>query len=227
MSLPFASLGPSPVLTGPGLHVSKVGSTTVISLPRQRRQKIAPANFPFKILSAGQNLGVSPESTLFKSLAGDNITITGLLSDETDMSDPGWFACPNIGEKIWLKIGTSAAGGDAPRPLVLTASTTNLQKGAAGGSLWDEYPDPISVNKDDATKPFQEFYNLLLAEITDPETDTRPAIATVTIGTGDSAEKRQITQMWSRNISMWMRVVNGLLCYIPADPALDSMPTPL
>ena len=181
--------------------------------------------FPFQILSAGQNLGVAPESNLFKNLKGEAVTITGLLSDETDMSDPGWFACPAIGEKIWLQIGTWDPS-DTSHTLNLYAGTTQIRSGAAGGSLWDEYPDPISLTGS-GTASHQEFYNLLLAEVTDPETDTRPAIATVTIGTGDAAEKRQVTQCWSRNVTTVFWSLNGSLCLVPSDPAPDYPPSAL
>lgn len=176
---------------------------------------------PFQILSSGENVGVAPFSTLFKNINGDKLPITGLLTDPTDPSDPGWFACPAIGEKIWLQIGTSdPAHTDAgPQPW---AATTTIQHGAAGSSLWDEYPDPISATGSPA---YQEFYNLLIAEVTDPESDPRPAILTVTIGTGEAAQKRQITQCWSRNLTLVFWVVNGLLCLVPTDPALDFQPS--
>ena len=177
--------------------------------------------FPFQVIAAGQNLGISPASSLFKNLKGETIPITGLLADETNMSDPGWFACPAIGKKIWLQIGTCASSVAAPRPLALTAATTQIRSGAVGSTLWDEYPDPISINSDDPTKPFQEFYNLLIAEITDPEVDPRPSSLVVTVG----EERRQITQCWCRDILAVTWLVNGALCFVPVDPSPDYKPT--
>ena len=179
---------------------------------------------PFQILSNGENVGILPESTVFKNLRGDTLAITGMLtrlSDGTiDPADPGWFACPAIGEKIWLQIGTSdpAHTDSGPQPW---ATTTQVRYGEAGGSLWEEYPDPIAANS--GPPAYQEYYNLLIAEVTDPATDTRPAILTVLVG----EESRQITQSWSRNVSLVFWCVNGLLCLVPCDPAPDQIPTPI
>jgi hypothetical protein len=208
---------------GATLHVTDSGTSISIARPGGTSSSTTPT--PFQVLTNGENVGILPESTLFKNLKGEKISITGLLTRLSDGtisdSDAGWFACPAIGQKIWLQIGTSAASGDAPRPLVLTEATTIIRSGTAGGSFWDEYPDPVSINIDDPTKPFQEFYNLLLAEVTDPATDTRPALATVTV----SGQARQITQMWSRNVSVWMIALNGVLCFVPCDPAPDYLPS--
>lgn len=191
----------------------------------------AAPEMPFQILANGENIGVLPESTLFKNWIGEKIAITGLLTRLSDGtisgSDEGWFPCPNRGGKIWLQIGTCAASGAAPRPLVLTGETTRIRSGEVGGTLWDEYPEPVAMNRDDPANPFQEFYNLLIAEVTDPETDTRPAIATVTVGEGESAEKRQVTQLWSRNVFPVTWIASGAMVVSPVDPTFDQPPTPL
>ena len=201
------------------------GATFAIDPPDPNPASTPVPLHPFQILAAGQNLGIFPESSIFKSLNGETVPITGLLSDETDMSDPGWFACPAIGHKIWLQIGT-ANPNDSNHTLCIWPGTTKIQSGEAGGTLWEEYPDPISITGSGAGA-HQEFYNLLLAEVTDPETDTRPAILTVTIGEGASSEKRQITQCWSRNVMPVTWEVNGLVGMVPIDPTLDYPPTPL
>jgi len=210
---PISGIGTQVFESAGGRPINAVGS----------RATASSGAFPFQVVSAGENLGIVPFSSLFKNLNGETTTITGLLTDPTNMSDPGWFACPSIGKKIWLQIGTSdPAHTDAgPQPW---AATTAIQSGTAGGTLWDEYPDPIAT---DGTPVFQQYYNLLLAEVTDPEVDTRPALLTVTIGTGGTAEQRQITQCWSRNLTLVFWAVNGLLCLVPSDPAADFPPTPL
>jgi len=195
------------------------GATFAVDKEKAPQQSYLEDPKPFQVLSSGQNLGINPLSTLFKNLKGEKCAITGLLTQLSDgtisPSDPGWFACPQIGQKIWLQIGTSDPAHPDAGPQLWPA-TTAIRSGAVGGSLWDEYPDPISV---DGSPAYQEFYNLLLAEVTDPATDPRPAILTVTIGTGDSAESRQITQCWNTHVLMpFLVVINGLLCLVPLSP---------
>jgi len=206
-------------IVGPGLRlIEGTHGFTITTVPGSQNSSDEKIPTPFQGISSGVNLGINPLSTVFKNLKGEKIPITGLLYDPTDPTDPGWFPCPNRGEKIWLQIGTADPAHPTAGPQLWPATTT-IKYGEPGGSLWEEYPDPISVNRDDPANPFQEFYNLLLAEITDPETDPRPAILTVTIGTGDEAESRQITQCWNTHVLMpFLVVINGLLCLVPLSP---------
>lgn len=180
---------------------------------------------PFDVLSSVvedvTKLGISEFSTL--GTIASSTEISGLLatSDPISPADPGLFAVPAIGEKIWLQIGTADPANPENGPQLWEA-TTMIRHGAVGsGNLWEEYPQPIATNTDAPDKPFQEFYNLLLAEVTDYETDPRPAHMVVNAGTPESPDVRQITQCWSRNIVVAHWVINGLLCLVPVDPALD------
>jgi hypothetical protein len=145
----------------------------------------------------------------------DNLIVTGLLTSISPTpEDPGWFAVPAIGGKIWLQIGTADPGDDT-HALAPFAGTTQIQHADDVTTIWDEYP-AISINTDDPSNPYQEFFNLLIAEVTDPEGDDRPALMTLTVG----AEKRQITQMYNRQVLLTTWAVDGLAMIVPVDPAL-------
>ncbi len=218
-------------LPGPTCNVFPGANGTMIYPAAQGIQQdgvISPAAvLPFQILpvTAGDSptIGVYEESTVFKNLSGDSVAITGLYDGST-----GSFYCPAIGSKIWLQIGT-ADPADSTHALKPWAATTQIKYGTVGssGSGWNEYPDPVAINTDDTSHPYQEFYNLLLAEVTDPEVDTRPALMNVAVGTGDTPEIRQITRCWSNHVFLTLWIINGALCLAPVDPTLDQIPTPL
>lgn len=216
-------------LPGRGITIRQTGDGCSIDLAAKvggGGGTAAQSSFPFQVVSTKVGgttyLGVNHYSTL--GTVGQNIAIEGLLngSDTIDTADPGLFTCPAIGEKIWLQIGTS----DPENGTQLWGAMIRHGAAATNG-LWEEYPSPISVNTDDPEKPFQEFYNLLIAEVTDPDSDPRTAALAVTIGEGEEAETRKIVQCWSRNIVMAHWVINGLLCLVPVDPALDYPATAL
>lgn len=207
---------------------------TSFTLRAQNSTYSAQSETPFQIIAVPkaqptdiQQIGVNFFSAVFQSLGvSDEISISGLLSaDPPESWDSGAFDLPAIGDKIWLQIGTCDPS-DGDHKLQAWADTTQIQYGPVGGSLWDEYPNPVALNADDPTNPYQEFYNLLIAEVTDYETDDRPAILDFTIGTGTNAEHRQITQLYSRNVLLTTWAVNGIACLVPADPTLDFIATP-
>ena len=114
----------------------------------------------------------------------------GLLTDDAPWDDPGWFIVPGIGEKIWLQFTFDPDGN---------LTSIDLQKGEVGpDNLWDEYPDPISINVDDPANPYQEFYNLLIAEVTDPEADPRPGFQLVY----SEGTRLQVTQILKTNVML-------------------------
>lgn len=190
---------------------------------------------PFQIISipqkdAAPKIGVSYNSKVFKNLSCDILTISGLMASATpDSGDPGAFDIPSIGQKIWLQIATCATSGDAPRPLELTSggSATLIKKGVVGTTnSWNNYPDPVFINTATDNKHFQEFYNLLLAEVVDPKNDSRPAILSLDASSEqDGSGMRNIVQMWSRNTMMVLWAVMGDVCYVPVDPTPDYAPT--
>ena len=200
--------------------------------PRTRKVlEITPK--PFQILSLGKNaggeevIGVNYFSAIFKSLkVDDKMSISSLLTTgEPTADDAGAFAVPNIGDKIWVQIGTADPDATDPNnwhPLTPWQATTQIQYGPVGpGNLWDEYPDPVSINSsDDPARPWQEFYNLLIAECTDFDTDDRPALLDFYV----NGEHRQITQMYSKNVLLttW---ADGMAIMVPVDPTLDYVAT--
>ncbi len=113
----------------------------------------------------------------------------GLLTDDAPDDDPGWFVVPEIGSKIWLQFTFDADGN---------LTDISLEYGVVGTDQWDEYPDPISINTDDESNPYQEFYHLLIAEVTDPEQDPRPGFQ-VTFSDGTAA---QVTQILNTNVEL-------------------------
>jgi hypothetical protein len=116
----------------------------------------------------------------------------GLLSDDRTAGGVS-IETLNIGDKIWLEIQLAE-----DQSIV----GINVQYGPVGpDNLWDEYPDPIAINVDDPQNPFQEFYNQIIAEITDPEEDPRPGFVVVK-GDGDSAVRMQVTQVLFTNLMM-------------------------
>ena len=213
--------------SGVGYKIKRSGAGTTLSVNAGSTVAAPDASFPFQIVNLGQNLGVVPESSVFRSLSGNTVTITGLLTRLSDgtisESDAGWFACPEVGQKVWLQIGTCNPD-DTTHTLKLWAGTTKIQNGAVGGSLWDEYPSPIA-RAGTGSSSYQEFYNVLLAEVTSLSTDPRPSSLTVSIS-GDP-NTRQITQMWSKNVMPITWIANGLIGYVPVDPTPDYPPSPL
>lgn len=218
-SVPLAGINVSINQTPQGIVLSSGGGSSAVA---------ATQIVPWQIISVGTPPGGSPligvnlESHIFKSLnLTDTLAVTGLLASSTPaLTDPGAFAVPAIGSKIWVQIGTADPSDDthAPQPW---AGTTMIQNGAVGGGgLWDEYPD-YSINVDDPANAYQEFYNLLLAEVTDFDTDNRPALLDFTIG----GEHRQITQVYSKNVNLINSTVDGKPFLIPDDRAFDYLPT--
>ena len=166
---------------------------------------------PFAIISIGNNgsgtpmIGVYFYSTIFKSVkVSDNLTITGVLTSGTPLpTDAGGFECPAIGEKIWCKILT-ADPGDTDH--ILQPFAASIQYGAA----WDGYPDPITINSDDPVNPFQESYEMLIAEVV-ADSDLRPAILSFTI----SETIRKIVQIQKTNVILTNWAVNGQVILVP------------
>jgi hypothetical protein len=186
---------------------------------------------PFDVLNVpttdgSQKIGIYCNSAVFSDiLVTNNIAVTGLLaSDAPDESDPGVFDLPQIGAKIWLEIkilGTSVFPGT---PIVESIA---VQHGTIGGGLWEEYPDPIAINRDNPPYYYQECFNLLIAEVTDYDSDPRPEALDFTLGEGSSAEHRQITQLWNKNVLLEVHVVNGIPCLVPADCVLNYPASPV
>ena len=211
-----------PAIAGSGLF-STAGSNGQVLHARRQNAIASRSKFPFQIIKGPAaedgtpQLGVFFLSSILKPSLDptDNVAIAGLLASITPaLTDPGWFPIPAIGGKIWLQIGTADPGDDT-HTLQPWAATTQIQHADDVTTIWDEYP-AIAINTDDPENPYQEFFNLLLAEITDPEADDRPALFSATAGD----ERRQVTQMYDRNVLLTTWAVDGIAMLVPVDPTL-------
>jgi hypothetical protein len=154
--------------------------------------------FPFQVVrvkSTDKNnpqIGVISNSHLFNSEDADtyeeNNDDWGLLDDEKTQ---GGFSVENIGDKIWLEIKLDKD------QIIQEIQVKHGKVGTEGA--WDEYPNPIAINIDDPNNPFQEYYNQIIAEITDRESDPRPGFV---ISKGEDGKKLQITQCLFTNLMM-------------------------
>jgi len=114
----------------------------------------------------------------------------GLLTDDRPADDPGWFVCPAIGSKIFLRFEF-----DADR----NVKSICLEYGSVGdGDNWTQYPDPIEINTEDKDNPYQQYYHVLIAEITDPENDPRPGIQL----SFSDGKQVQVTQILNTNLML-------------------------
>ena len=180
---------------------SSGGQSVNVSLPSPT--SIAADPKPFQVIQGPANsegraqIGVISNSHVINSSDKDayeeDNSEWGLLADDAPKDDPNWFSVPDKGEKIWLQFTFDEDGG---------LTSIDLQKGPVGeGNLWDEYPDPISINVDDPDNPYQEFYNQIIAEITDPEQDPRPGFSVLLDNTDtENPEFVQVTQLLDTNL---------------------------
>lgn len=179
------------------------GNDVILAMVHIAKGAVKSPETPFQVvLIPGANegdddqIGVISNSHLFNSEDKDtyeeNNSDWGLLNDDRTS---GGFSIEDLsaGDKIWLEIKLNRDQSIAE---------VSVRHGSAGGSgAWDEYPDPIAINVDDSSDPYQEYYNQIIAEITDPETDPREGF-TVEKGSGESAVKMQVTQLLFTNLIM-------------------------
>tara|TARA_R110000868_G_scaffold64854_5_gene194637 strand:+ start:18012 stop:18866 length:855 start_codon:yes stop_codon:yes gene_type:complete len=157
---------------------------------------------PFQVLilsnpadATQQMVGVYYYSDLWKNLSGKQ-TITGLLSASPAWGDGGLFACPEVGDLIWLSIGVTSKDD-------ITADAAAIEH----GSPWDGHPNPIILTTEDGIT-YQTDYNQIIAECV-ATTDPRPGI---TVGTGVDAVKIVQHLKTSLICSQW--VVDGRVCLV-------------
>jgi hypothetical protein len=188
---------------GENLRKKTFTNSVMLSANRQRsRAGGEDIETPFQVITRTDSdgnvqLGVISNSHLFNSEDKDTYeeenSAWGLLSDDLLT---GWFDAASLalGDKIWLEIELNQADQ--------SINAINIRHGSVGpASLWDEYPDPISINIDDPTDPYQEFYNQIIAEITDPEQDPRPGF-TINLGTPEAPNLAQVTQLLFTDLMM-------------------------
>ena len=73
----------------------------------------------------------------------------------------------DIGDKIWLELPFDSNGN---------LLTPFVNSGPVGIDAWIHFPDPIQINIDDPSSSYQDAYFQVIAEITDPELDTRDGV---------------------------------------------------
>jgi hypothetical protein len=164
----------SQVSPGAGVRIQRTasGTTLAVDLPKSGGRIAATlpvtpfqvvlvpseANQPAKL---GVNYGHIINALTAKGLEEDNAS-WGLWSGQgTD----GAFEVPATGEKIWLEITL-----DSRRNI----QGISIRYGAVASEDWENYPDPIGINTD--STPFQEFYRELIAEVSDPDSDSRDGL---------------------------------------------------
>jgi hypothetical protein len=200
------------------------GSETVVMPVRLSGAGVSIPETPFQVVlipgadGADDKIGVISNSHLFnsedKDIHEEDNSDWGLLNDER--TDGGWsIEGVSVGDKIWLEIKLNKSDQ--------SIAEINVRHGPVGSDdAWDEFPDPIAINVDDNTDPWQEYYNQIIAEITDPDEDPREGF-TIEKGDGDSAVKMQVTQLLFTDVMM----TTGRSTKDAAHPDLDllvSMP---
>ena len=192
----------------------------------------ANAIWPFQVLfvpnlhGTGGGLGVNPDSHVIngadKDAYEEDNSDWGLLNDDykTDGITSGGIGINslNLGDKIWLKFTFDSSQN---------LTSIDLKHGPVGSSEWDEFPDPIAINKDDPSNPFQEFYHQIIAEVTNPAEDPRPGLQIKQSG----GSTIQITQLLFTNLILTPAVTTsdadqanlGIMVAIPWNgPATNS-----
>lgn len=122
----------------------------------------------------------------------------GLLDDDQTPSTA--FAIPAIGAKIWLEIELNK--DQSIKSIDVRHDKVKTDDG------WTNYPDPIEINTDDPSNPYQQFFHAIIAEVTDPEQDPRPGLI-IDVGTKSAPDKRQITQLLFTNLMMTTAVTTA------------------
>ncbi|XHR27604.1 MAG: hypothetical protein ACFUZC_16890 [Chthoniobacteraceae bacterium] len=183
---------------GSGVRITRTPSGTTLAVDTVPSRRLSLPLSPFQVIQ-GPALGKEPQIGVIANSHVINLSDKdsheednsdwGLLSDDAADDDENWFVCPSVGSKIWLQFKLDADGN------LLESS---IEYGQVGGDQWDEFPDPVSINVDDPANPWQEFYHLLIAEITDPEQDPRDGFQ-VTFSNGDKA---QVTQILKTNVAL-------------------------
>ena len=204
---------------GLGYKLSRNSTGTKLEITPATKGASTSKRLPFDIVSVPVSEGENPKigvycNSLITNFDFSDVGISGLLgSNPPELGDTAAIDAAelNFGDKIWLEIHCEDQ----------TSPSAAIKYGAVGGAEWDEYPDPFSMNTDDPFYPKQEYYNLLLAEVSDYEEDGRPAALAIKIGDGEDAYTLQITQMYSQNVFLAQWGHNGVVCLVPCDPVLN------
>ena len=180
---------------GTEINADTQGGSPPTQLPETPFQVI-----PVTLDDGTAGVGVISNSHLFNSEDRDTYeednTDWGLLDDDAT-GVQGFIPITdlNLGDKIWIGIELD--------PNDQSIISIDIEWGAVGGGLWDEWPDPIGINTDDPANPYQQFYNQIIAEVTDPDQDPRDGIQLVRPGTGhEDGQRLQITQLLFADLMM-------------------------
>ncbi len=188
----------SQINPGSGVRITRTPSGTTLAVDKTPQRAITLPLHPFQVIQGAASgkepqIGIIADSHVInlsdKDAHEEDNSDWGLLSDDAADDDGNWFVCPSVGSKIWLQLRFDEDGN---------LLETSIEYGQVGNEQWDEFPDPISINVDDQDNPWQEFYHLLIAEVTDPEQDPRDGFQ-VTFSNGDKA---QVTQILKMNVAL-------------------------
>lgn len=166
----------SQISPGAGVRMKRTASGTTLAVDQVRggSSSVTFPQVPFEVVMVPGGdtplLGVVADSHVMNCLNRDGLeednTLWGLWSEE---SPENTFDVPGIGEKIWLEFNF-----DSDSKL----SGIAVMSGPVGEERWSNFPDPIEINTEGA--PYQEYYRQMIAEVTDPERDTREGMTIVT-----------------------------------------------
>jgi hypothetical protein len=183
------------------LPVEGMGGTKYILTKKAKMALAAVVSHPFQVVvgpmtsndgMGDPQIGVISDSHVMNSVDKNTNELdnsdwgdegAGLLTDDMPDDDPGWFVVPKIGSKIYLRFEFDAMG---------TVLSVDLEYGAVGtDGNWPRFPDPIEI----IPNGYQQYYYMLIAEVTDPEEDPRDGLQ-LTLSDGTAV---QVTQMWKTN----------------------------
>ncbi|XHR27554.1 MAG: hypothetical protein ACFUZC_16610 [Chthoniobacteraceae bacterium] len=177
-----------------GGRFKRGSSGTTLAIPKVRSGAGGgAADFPFRVVlgpslastdTSGTavtyaRIGVISDSHVIDGGDADTNEIDntewGLLGADRDEADVNWINVTYdelpIGAKLWLQFKFDSDGALVEvKPVTLEWGVPNSE------DLWLYYPDPIEVNADE--DPYQQYYRVLIAEVTDPEQDPRDGLRT-------------------------------------------------
>ena len=196
---PYSPSGNLNRIIGPGWVIHRQRRRQIfggvgVTLPRTPFQIIA------RTIGVGVNqrlqLGVIQDSHLFNSEDKDTYeednSDWGLLDVD---EESGWtnVTTSDIGKKFWLQVRLDSNQ---------SIQGIDLRYGFPGfqGS-WLEFPDQIGINTVNPQDPFQQFYNQIIGEISNPDIDPREGLMTLTIPNSNGT-RIQVNQLLFDDIFM-------------------------
>ena len=208
-----------------GIRVVRAGGGITLATNKARstnKTNNDPTPFKVVLVPAASNDGTNPaigvvaDSHILNSNdAGsyeESNSDWGLLDSDylTSGSGNGMIDIPTLGDKIWLQVTFDDSQN---------ITSIDVQNSGDDDDSW--FPDPISINTDDSSNPYQDYLYILIAECTDPEEDPRQGFTAVN-GDGDTV---QVTQCLFTNL-MLVKGKTSDSADNPGVPILMAIPWP-